>query len=217
VKSEKSEIGEKLVGQSTCRKKLKAFPFQFSFSVPTSFVLIFQASCGLVSNQSTTISSGETVKKQKVSQSADAQGNQKPQIPEASDTSSQQVNKEQMSTGEMADSNSHNKENIPAEPQTSIKPKVEVVVPTTAETSQMNSVFVAIGAVGRRAVSCDAGKTWKYDVSLNADARCFKNGLDCDHSLLNGRGLSISKSGTIYATFGWGQAANIVSSSNGTQ
>ncbi len=80
-------------------------------------------------------------------------------------------------------------------------------------------VFVAVGKQGRRAVSCDDGRTWRHDVSLddawpaNERYRCFSGdftlpdggtqGTDCDHNAYSSTSLAYAD-GAFIQTLGWG-------------
>ncbi len=68
-------------------------------------------------------------------------------------------------------------------------------------------VFVAGGHVGRTVMSCDGGKTWIHDQSVNDATRCWTTGdpnnLECDHQPTAGRGVAIS-GGAVYVNNGWG-------------
>ena len=75
-------------------------------------------------------------------------------------------------------------------------------------------VFIAQGHMGRTIISCDDGRTWHHDVSANANARCFENGLDCDHSEHSALGI-IYGDGAFYATYGWGYPGKVVRSTDG--
>lgn len=62
-------------------------------------------------------------------------------------------------------------------------------------------VFVAQGYVGRTTISCDDGRSWIADQSMDESVRC--NRVDCDHH--PGRGMGILFSGEHFiATYGWG-------------
>ena len=73
--------------------------------------------------------------------------------------------------------------------------------------------------MGRTAISCDDGQSWIHDTSLDDDARCFTDGLDCDHHAGSGKGLAWAPDGEggghFFATFGWGQPGGIDRSSDG--
>jgi len=80
-------------------------------------------------------------------------------------------------------------------------------------------VFLLQGHMGRTAISCDDGQSWIHDTSLDDDARCFTDGLDCDHHAGSGKGLAWAPDGEggghFFATFGWGQPGGIDRSSDG--
>ncbi|HEX6240022.1 MAG TPA: hypothetical protein VFZ61_03985 [Polyangiales bacterium] len=75
-------------------------------------------------------------------------------------------------------------------------------------------VFVAVGHMGRTTLSCDDGKSWIHDKSLDDGARCFENGLDCDHTRGAGRGLAYGN-GQFVAAFGWGEPGQLKRSRDG--
>lgn len=80
-------------------------------------------------------------------------------------------------------------------------------------------VFVAVGKQGRRAVSCDDGRTWKNDVSVddawpvNERYRCFSGDFtlpdggtqstDCDHNAYSSTSL-VAADGAFIQSLGWG-------------
>ena len=74
--------------------------------------------------------------------------------------------------------------------------------------------FVAQGHLGRTTISCDDGKTWIHNASVDDGARCFENGLDCDHTSGAGRGLAYGD-GWWVATFGWGEPGEVRRSKDG--
>ncbi len=74
-------------------------------------------------------------------------------------------------------------------------------------------VFVAQGHMGRLTISCDDGKSWIFDHSLDDSVRCF-DPLDCDHQAGAGRGLAFG-GGQWLATFGWGKPGTLQRSSDG--
>lgn len=73
--------------------------------------------------------------------------------------------------------------------------------------SGLVQVFVAQGHMGRTTISCDDGKSWILDKSLDDNVRCFVD-LDCDHTAGAGRGLAFG-SGQWIATFGWGEPGTL--------
>ena len=91
-------------------------------------------------------------------------------------------------------------------------------------------VLVLVGKQGRRAISCDDGRTWKNDVSFD-DAwpeaeryRCWQSGFtlpdggtpstDCDHNAYSSTSLSFSR-GTFFQTTGWGAPGKVYRSTDG--
>jgi hypothetical protein len=68
--------------------------------------------------------------------------------------------------------------------------------------------------MGRTTLSCDDGKSWIHDQSLDDNARCFENGLDCDHTQGAGRGLAYGN-GFFVAAFGWGEPGQLKRSRDG--
>lgn len=92
------------------------------------------------------------------------------------------------------------------------------------------SVFVALGKQQRRAISCDDGRTWVNDVSvddawpMNERYRCFSgtfalpdggsNNTDCDHNAYSVIGLTYGD-GVFVHTMGWGTPGTVWRSENG--
>jgi hypothetical protein len=74
-------------------------------------------------------------------------------------------------------------------------------------------VFVAQGHMGRITISCDDGKSWVLNHSLDDSVKCF-DPLDCDHNAGAGRGLAYGD-GQFIATFGWGEPGTLQSSKDG--
>lgn len=91
-------------------------------------------------------------------------------------------------------------------------------------------VFVAIGKQQRRAISCDDGRTWTHDVTVD-DAwpvderyRCFSGDFalpdggaqstDCDHNAYSSLGL-VFGDGVFVHTMGWGAPGSVYRSENG--
>lgn len=91
-------------------------------------------------------------------------------------------------------------------------------------------VFVALGKQQRRAISCDDGRTWTHDVSVD-DAwpvderyRCFsgdftlpdggRQGTDCDHNAYSVIGL-VFGDGAFVHTMGWGTPGTVWRSEDG--
>jgi hypothetical protein len=68
--------------------------------------------------------------------------------------------------------------------------------------------------MGRTTLSCDDGKSWIHDQSLDDGVRCFENNLDCDHTNGAGRGLAYGKDYFV-ASFGWGQPGRLRRSKDG--
>lgn len=78
------------------------------------------------------------------------------------------------------------------------------------------AVFLAQGHYGRTTISCDDGKTWVQDRSEDDSARCFVDGLDCDHNAFAGRGIAWGD-GQIVLTWGWGQPGSLVRSADAAE
>lgn len=76
------------------------------------------------------------------------------------------------------------------------------------------AAFVAQGHMGRTTVSCDDGRSWRADSSLDDAARCFTGALDCDHHAGAGRGVEWGD-GAFLTTFGWGEPGGIDRSVDG--
>lgn len=77
-------------------------------------------------------------------------------------------------------------------------------------------VFLAQGHYGRTTISCDDGKTWVQDRSADDAARCFVDGLDCDHDALAARGIAWGD-GAIVLTWGWGKPGTLVRSDDAAE
>ena len=91
-------------------------------------------------------------------------------------------------------------------------------------------VFVAVGKQGRRAISCDDGRTWKNDVSVddawpvNEQYRCFSGDFtlpdggtqstDCDHNAYSSTSL-VHLGGAFLHTLGWGAPGTFFRSTDG--
>ncbi len=91
-------------------------------------------------------------------------------------------------------------------------------------------VFVAVGKQWRRAISCDDGRTWTHDVSVddawpaNERYRCFSGDFtlpdggtqstDCDHNAYSSTALGYAD-GVFLQTTGWGAPGRIFRSTNG--
>lgn len=84
---------------------------------------------------------------------------------------------------------------------------------SSSSSSDGVGIFMGVGAVGRKTLSCDGGLTWIHDQSLDDDIRCAE-GIDCDHHEGSAQGV-IFVDGTMYATFGWGTPSTIQKSVNG--
>lgn len=69
--------------------------------------------------------------------------------------------------------------------------------------AELVPVFVAQGHLGRITVSCDGGRSWLKNSSRDDNARCFENGLDCDHHAWTARGIAYG-AGVFAITWGWG-------------
>jgi len=78
-------------------------------------------------------------------------------------------------------------------------------------------VFLAQGHMGRTTISCDDGRSWTHDSSLDGSVRCFEDGFDCDHHPGAAKGLTWSpkNGGRFFATFGWGPPGGIERSVDG--
>ncbi len=73
--------------------------------------------------------------------------------------------------------------------------------------------LIAQGHMGRTMLSCDDGRTWIADTSLDADVRCF-DPLDCDHHEGSATGVTYGE-GVFVATWGWGTEGNVQTSVDG--
>lgn len=72
-------------------------------------------------------------------------------------------------------------------------------------------LIVAQGHLGRTMVSCDDGRTWVANRSLDDATRCIDD-VDCSHHPGSGQGLTFD--GTwFYAAWGWGRGGNGVARS----
>ncbi|MBO6933822.1 MAG: hypothetical protein JJ863_02565 [Deltaproteobacteria bacterium] len=78
-------------------------------------------------------------------------------------------------------------------------------------------IFVAQGHMGRTTVSCDDGRSWTNDTSMDDAVRCFTDGFDCDHHPGSAKGLAWSPrdGGHFYATYGWGPPGSVRRSTDG--
>lgn len=92
-------------------------------------------------------------------------------------------------------------------------------------------VFVLIGKQGRRAISCDDGRTWRNDVAFD-DAwpmeeryRCWQGDYtlsdggtqhtDCDHNAYSSTSLTVVAPGVFLSTMGWGAPGTFWRSTDG--
>jgi hypothetical protein len=91
-------------------------------------------------------------------------------------------------------------------------------------------VFIAVGKQGRRAISCDDGRTWKNDISVddawpaNERYRCFSGdftlpdggtqGTDCDHNAYSSTSL-VHVNGAFIQTMGWGAPGTFFRTTDG--
>ena len=75
-------------------------------------------------------------------------------------------------------------------------------------------VFLAQGHLGRTTISCDGGRTWIKNHSIDDTQRCFEGALDCDHSENAGRGIAYG-GGWFVVTWGWGHPGTLQRSSDG--
>lgn len=75
-------------------------------------------------------------------------------------------------------------------------------------------IFVAQGHVGRTTVSCDDGRTWVADQSMDDELRCFEDGADCDHHPGAAKGI-VYGGNRFFATFGWGPPGSVQRSRDG--
>lgn len=91
-------------------------------------------------------------------------------------------------------------------------------------------VFILVGKQGRRAISCDEGRSWRNDVSfddalpMNLRYRCFSgnfalpdggtNNTDCDHNAWSSTSLSFTGEAFLQ-TLGWGAPGTFWRSTDG--
>lgn len=76
-------------------------------------------------------------------------------------------------------------------------------------------ILVAQGYAGRTTISCDDGRTWIEDRSLDDAIRCFApGGPDCDHHAGRAKGIVYSH-GWFVATWGWGEPGSVQRSRDG--
>lgn len=75
-------------------------------------------------------------------------------------------------------------------------------------------VFVAQGHAGRTTISCDDGRSWVANRSMDDSIRCFSDGLDCDHHPGSAKGVTYGR-GFFFATYGWGPPGSIQRSRDG--
>jgi hypothetical protein len=85
-----------------------------------------------------------------------------------------------------------------------------------AGTSGLVPMFVAQGYVGRTTISCDDGRSWVADQSLDDSLRCWQTdgAPDCDHHPGRAKGVVYSH-GWFVATYGWGPAGGVRRSRGG--
>ena len=92
--------------------------------------------------------------------------------------------------------------------------------PTPSDESMMN-IFMAAGHMGRTVISCDDGRTWIRDQSVDDDARCWidrndPNYVECDHTPHSGTGLDYGD-GWFFISTGWGHNGFVKRSRDGIQ
>lgn len=75
-------------------------------------------------------------------------------------------------------------------------------------------VFVAQGHAGRTTISCDDGRSWIHDRSLDDSIVCFSDGFDCDHHPGSAKGVTYGR-GWFFATYGWGPPGSVQRSRDG--
>lgn len=84
-----------------------------------------------------------------------------------------------------------------------------------AGTGGLVPIFVAQGYAGRTTISCDDGRSWVANQSLDDSIRCFATGgPDCDHHPGRAKGVVYSR-GYFVATYGWGPAGGVRRSRDG--
>lgn len=79
------------------------------------------------------------------------------------------------------------------------------------------AAFIAQGHLGRTTVSCDDGRTWVGNRSLDDGAVCWPESgpeLDCDHHTGAGKGITYGR-GYFYTTWGWGSPGGVDRSTDG--
>ena len=76
------------------------------------------------------------------------------------------------------------------------------------------AIFLAQGYAGRTTISCDDGRTWIENRSMDDSLRCFQ-GIDCDHHPGRAKGIVYTRGGTFVATYGWGPAGGVERSRDG--
>ncbi len=72
-------------------------------------------------------------------------------------------------------------------------------------------VLIAQGHLGRTTVSCDDGRTWIRDGSVDDSLRCYdeaSGNLDCDHHAFAARGIAFGDD-MFVLTWGWGQPGQL--------
>lgn len=75
-------------------------------------------------------------------------------------------------------------------------------------------LFVAQGMLGRTLISCDEGRTWIHNQSMDDNAACDDPGMDCSHHA--GASLGIVHTGEWFvAVWGWGKPGPVKRSRDG--
>jgi hypothetical protein len=72
-------------------------------------------------------------------------------------------------------------------------------------------VLIAQGHLGRTTISCDDGRTWIRDTSVDMSIRCWDEAtgnVDCDHHAFAARGIAFGDD-TFVLTWGWGQPGEL--------
>ena len=87
-------------------------------------------------------------------------------------------------------------------------------VPSPDGGAGLVGVFVAQGHAGRTTVSCDDGRSWIANQSMDDSIRCFSDGFDCDHHPGSAKGVTYGR-GWFFATYGWGPPGSIQRSRDG--
>jgi hypothetical protein len=84
-----------------------------------------------------------------------------------------------------------------------------------ADAGAFVDVFVGAGKMGRRTISCDDGLTWKNNVSVDDNTRCFTSpATDCDHNASSSTAL-IFANGFFLHSMGWGKPGTVFRSPDG--